>query len=49
MTDWDLVRVDDKFRKIFQEAGMNIKRTELQKGMPKELYPVRIYALQPVA
>jgi len=47
--DSSVTRVDDKFRKIFQEAGMNIKRTELQKGMPKELYPVRIYALQPVA
>jgi len=38
---------DKKFRDLFQKAGMKIKKTELQKGMPKELYPVRAYALQP--
>lgn len=28
---------------------MKIKRTEIQNGLPSELYPVRIYALQPAA
>ena len=40
-------RMDQKFRDIFQRAGMKIKKTEIQNGLPKELYPVRSYALQP--
>lgn len=32
---------------IFKDAGLKILRTELQKGFPKELYAVRIWALQP--
>jgi protein N-terminal methyltransferase len=39
-------RTDKKFRDIFEKAGMKLKRTEIQNGLPKELYPVRIYALQ---
>lgn len=42
-------RLDGKFREIFQKAGLHFKRTELQKGFPKELYPVRMYALQPIS
>ncbi len=42
-------RLDEKFREIFETAGLKLKRTELQKGLPKELYPVRTYALQPKA
>jgi protein N-terminal methyltransferase len=42
-------RLDAKFREIFQKAGLNLKRTELQRGFPKELYPVRMYALQPLS
>ena len=42
-----LNRTDRKFRDIFERAGMKIKRTEIQNGLPKELYPVRSYALQP--
>ncbi|KAK6584592.1 hypothetical protein PZA11_002816 [Diplocarpon coronariae] len=34
-------------RDIFDRAGLRIKKTEIQKGLPKELYPVRIYALVP--
>jgi protein N-terminal methyltransferase len=40
-------RTDQKFREIFEKAGMKIKKTEIQNGLPKELYPVRMYALQP--
>lgn len=40
-------RCDQKLRDIFEMAGMRIKKTEIQKGLPKELYPVRIYALVP--
>lgn len=41
-------RTDEKFREIFEKAGLKIKKTEIQNGLPKELYPVRMYALQPV-
>ena len=45
--DCSVTRTDEKFRGIFQKAGLKIKRTEIQNGLPKELYPVRAYALQP--
>ncbi|CZT46225.1 probable putative methyltransferase [Rhynchosporium secalis] len=43
-----VTRCDKKFREIFEKAGMKIKKTEIQKGLPKRLYPVRIYALAPI-
>jgi protein N-terminal methyltransferase len=46
-TDSSVTRADEKFRRLFEEAGLRLLSTELQKGMPKELYPVRVYALQP--
>lgn len=45
--DSSVTRSDQKYREIFKEAGLVIVRTELQAGFPKELYPVRLYALQP--
>jgi len=44
-----LSRCDQKFRDLFEKARLRIKKTEIQKGFPKELYPVRIYALVPEA
>ncbi|PNY23253.1 Uncharacterized protein TCAP_06795 [Tolypocladium capitatum] len=44
--DSSVTRQDEKFRQIFQQAGLAIVRTELQKAMPKELFPVRMYALR---
>lgn len=46
-TDSSVTRTDEKFRKLFGEAGMKVVATEVQKGMPKGLYDVRAYALQP--
>ncbi|KAF1974347.1 hypothetical protein BU23DRAFT_553409 [Bimuria novae-zelandiae CBS 107.79] len=46
--DSSVTRSDEKFRQLFQEAGLRIVATELQKGFPKELFPVRIYALKPI-
>ena len=46
-TDSSVTRTDVKFRQLFEEAKWKIVATELQKGMPKSLYPVRAYALQP--
>jgi protein N-terminal methyltransferase len=46
--DSSVTRTDESFRTIFEEAGLKIIRTEIQKGFPKGIYPVRIYALRPV-
>ncbi|KAJ4992706.1 hypothetical protein SVAN01_01752 [Stagonosporopsis vannaccii] len=45
--DSSVTRSDEKFRKLFKDARLKLVATELQRGMPKELYPVRIYALKP--
>jgi len=44
--DSSVTRSDTKFRSIFKAAGLKIIKTELQRGLPKGLYPVRSYALQ---
>ena len=40
-------RTDQKFHDLFRKAKMKVKKTEIQNGLPKELYPVRVYALVP--
>lgn len=45
--DSSVTRTDAKFKAIFTEAGLRIVSTELTKGMPTDIYPVRVYALQP--
>lgn len=45
--DSSVTRTDEKLRRLFGEAGLRVVGTELQKGFPKDLFPVRIYALQP--
>ncbi|KAI0999597.1 hypothetical protein K3495_g8601 [Podosphaera aphanis] len=45
--DSSVTRTDEKFRQIFKQSGLKLKKTELQTGFPRELYPVRIYALVP--
>lgn len=47
-TDSSVTRTDEKFRLLFEKAGCKVVSTELQRGFPKELYAVRIYALQPI-
>ncbi|KAK1976556.1 alpha-N-methyltransferase NTM1 [Colletotrichum cereale] len=44
--DSSVTRVDDKFRALFEQAGLRLIKTELQRGFPKELFPVRMYALK---
>lgn len=44
--DSSVTRTDAKFRVLFKEAGLRIVATEVQKGFPKDLYPVRMYALR---
>ncbi len=45
--DSSVTRTDAKFRKLFNDAGWKVVRSELQAGFPRGLYPVRSYALQP--
>ncbi|KAK4697431.1 protein N-terminal methyltransferase, partial [Lecanoromycetidae sp. Uapishka_2] len=46
-TDSSVTRTNEKFKQLFREAGINCVKTELQRGFPKELLPVRFYALKP--
>ncbi|KAL1297909.1 hypothetical protein AAFC00_006424 [Neodothiora populina] len=46
-TDSSVTRTDVNFRKLFEGAKLRLVSTELQRGFPKGLYPVRMYALQP--
>lgn len=45
--DSSVTRSDEKFQKLFKEAGLKIVAMEVQRGFPKELFPVRMYALRP--
>jgi protein N-terminal methyltransferase len=46
-------REDSKFQSLFEEAGLQIVRMELQRGFPATktvtLLPVKMYALRPKA
>ncbi|KAI5970736.1 hypothetical protein CANMA_000155 [Candida margitis] len=45
-TDSSVTRTDKKFRELFTEAGLKLIASDVQKGLPKELYPVRMYCLK---
>lgn len=47
-TDSLVTRTDAKFRQLFVRAGYKLIASDVQKGMPKELYPVRMYCLKPM-
>uniref|UniRef100_A0A060THS7 Alpha N-terminal protein methyltransferase 1 n=1 Tax=Blastobotrys adeninivorans TaxID=409370 RepID=A0A060THS7_BLAAD len=46
-TDSSVTRTDEKFRRLFDQAGLDLILTSQQRGFPRELYPVRMYALRP--
>lgn len=48
-TDSSVTRSDVKFKEIFERAGFKIVAEEVQKGFPKALFPVKVYALQPIS
>lgn len=48
-TDSSVTRSDAKFKQIFEEAGLKLIACERQRGLPRELYPVRMYALKPTS
>jgi protein N-terminal methyltransferase len=47
--DSSVTRTDAKFKEIFEAAGMDLVKSEMQTGFPKQykLLPVRFYALRP--
>jgi protein N-terminal methyltransferase len=45
-TDSSVTRTDAKFRELFIKAGFKLIASDVQKGLPKELYPVRMYCLK---
>lgn len=47
-TDSSVTRTDEKFKELFKDAALKVVASELQRGMPKGLYEVRSYALQPM-
>jgi protein N-terminal methyltransferase len=46
--DSSKTRSDKNFRQLFKQGGWKLVATDLQKGVPKELYPIRMYALKPI-
>lgn len=46
-TDSSVTRSDEKFRELFKEAGLELVLSSVQNGLPKGIYPVRMYALRP--
>ncbi|ODV85272.1 hypothetical protein CANARDRAFT_28538 [[Candida] arabinofermentans NRRL YB-2248] len=46
--DSSKTRSDANFRKLFLKGGWKLIATDLQKGVPRELYPIRMYALKPI-
>lgn len=48
--DSSVTRMDSKFKEIFNAAGMDVVRSEMQTGFPKQykLLPVKMYALRPI-
>ena len=47
-TDSSVTRAEESWSRIFGEAGLRVVRPELQAGWPRELLPVRTYALRPI-
>ncbi|KAG7192439.1 Alpha N-terminal protein methyltransferase 1 [Scheffersomyces spartinae] len=47
-TDSSVTRTDEKFRQLFVQAGFKLIASDIQKGLPRELYPVRMYCLKRV-
>lgn len=44
--DSSVTRTNEKFQQLFKEADFRLVRTEVQKGFPRGLFPVRLYALR---
>lgn len=45
--DSSVTRTEEKWLYCFKEAGLRVVSTEVQKGFPKDLFAVRMWALRP--
>ncbi|KAI0526261.1 alpha-N-methyltransferase NTM1 [Xylaria bambusicola] len=45
--DSSVTRTEETFRRIFEKTGLRVIKSELQHGLPSELFPVRMFALRP--
>lgn len=45
--DTSITRTDLQYRQIFDRAGLKLVAEKLQTGFPKQLFPVRMWALRP--
>ncbi|TPX44776.1 hypothetical protein SeMB42_g02005 [Synchytrium endobioticum] len=45
-TDSSVTRSDEKFKELFEKAGLQILKEAKQNGFPSCLYPVRMYMLE---
>ena len=45
-TDSSVTRTHGKFQQPFEKSGLSLVKTEIQRGFPKSLFPVRLYALR---
>lgn len=45
--DTSVTRSDAYFRDLFKQTGYQLYKTKLQKGFPKDLFAVRMYAISP--
>ncbi len=46
--DSSVTSSDKKVKEIFEKSGLKLIASDLQRGLPKHLYPVRMYALKPL-
>ena len=46
--DSSVIRIDSKFKEIFNAAGIDVVKSEMQTGFPKQykLLPVKMYVLR---
>jgi len=47
--DASVTRTDAHFRRIFAEAGLAVAHTKMQPNLPRAVYPVCMYVLEPDA
>jgi len=44
--DSSITRSDAAWKKLFKEAGLTLVKEQVQRGLPKGLYEVKMYALR---
>ena len=49
VSECSITRTELHFRALFAEAGLEVVAAQLQPGMPRGLFAVRMFALRPLA